>query len=149
MSNRHDLDEKLEQLLDRELRALPSRRAPSTLESRVLDELRRRAALAWWRQSYAHWPRGARTAFFLIGGGLGWVATLAGAWAVVNLPSLHDAVAPPASWLQQAAAIAGLAGNLATSLAHAVPPALLYEFAAVGAALYIALFALGVAAVHR
>ena len=146
MSDRPGLDEKLEQLLHRELRKLPPRRAPATLESRVLDELRRRAARAWWRQSFAHWPRTARTAFLLMGGGLGWAASLAGAWAVVNLPPLQESSAPLLSWVQQAGAVTGIAGDLATSLARAVPQPLLYEIAAVGAALYVVLFALGVAA---
>src|SRR6185437_10884347 len=56
----------LEQLLDRTLHPLPLRRAPPTLQSRVLEELQRRAALPWWRRSFAHWPSAARAGFVLV-----------------------------------------------------------------------------------
>lgn len=49
-----DPEEKLERLIHRTLRDLAPRRAPRTLEARVFAELERRAALPWWRQSYAH-----------------------------------------------------------------------------------------------
>ena len=62
--------EALERLLDRALHELPSRRAPPTLESRVIRELDRRAALPWWRRSFAHWPLLARAGFLVIGAAL-------------------------------------------------------------------------------
>ena len=59
-------EEELERLVDRALHDLPLRRAPHTLESRVFAELERRAALPWWRRSFAHWPLPARSAFLVI-----------------------------------------------------------------------------------
>jgi hypothetical protein len=56
----------LESLIDRTLRAQPARRAPRTLESRVVAELARRAALPWWHKSYAHWPAVVRGGFFVL-----------------------------------------------------------------------------------
>jgi hypothetical protein len=58
--------EKLELLIHDQLSALPGRTAPRALESRVLAELSRRAALPWWRRSYTHWPVGLRYAFILL-----------------------------------------------------------------------------------
>jgi len=58
--------ERLERLAHQVLRSLPDRAAPPALESRVLLALGRRAALPWWRRSYAHWPVGLRCAFILL-----------------------------------------------------------------------------------
>jgi hypothetical protein len=67
--------DKLESLIHRNLRSLPERTAPGTLESRILLALDRRAALPWWRRSYVHWPAALRYAFIL--------ALAAGAMAVL------------------------------------------------------------------
>ena len=61
--NTHD-PEKLEASIQRVLRSLPDRKAPASLETRVLRELDRRAALPWWRKSFAYWPYPARIAFY-------------------------------------------------------------------------------------
>jgi hypothetical protein len=61
--------EDLERLVHRSLREIPDRRAPRTLESRVLAELQRRASIPWWRKSYAHWPAFARGAFLVASAG--------------------------------------------------------------------------------
>jgi len=54
----------LEVAIHRTLRAQPLRRAPRSLESRVLAELARQAGLPWWHKSYAFWPAPVRAAFF-------------------------------------------------------------------------------------
>jgi hypothetical protein len=56
----------LENFVQRALASLPDRRAPLTLEARVLAEIERRAALPWWRRSFAHWPAAARGAFLVV-----------------------------------------------------------------------------------
>ena len=131
--------EALERLLDRALHGLPLRRAPLTLESRVFGELERRAALPWWRRSFAHWPPLARAIFLVICGALIKLAFLGGATAVAGVRSL--------SWTQEAGVLVASAGNLAALLAH-TPPAWVYEVIAVCAVLYAILFGLG-AAVYR
>jgi len=80
--------EALERLLDRALRELPLRRAPRALETRVIRELERRAALAWWRRSFAHWPLLARAGFLVICGALISAVFLGGATAVTGIRSL-------------------------------------------------------------
>lgn len=146
MNERSEAEKGLERLLDRTLRELPARRAPPTLESRVLGELERRAARPWWRRSFAHWPQAARTAFVLICGGLIGLAFLGGAWAAVGLRWLHESGALSIPWARQAMAITGVAGELAALLADAVPAAWLYDGLAVSAVLYAALFGLCIAA---
>jgi hypothetical protein len=133
----HESHEALARLLDRTLHELPLRRAPLTLESRVLGELERRAALPWWRRSFAYWPPLARAAFVVICGALIRLAFLGGTTAVAGVRSL--------SWV---GVLTASAGNLATLLAHTAPPTWAYEGIAVCAVLYAVLFGLG-AAVYR
>jgi hypothetical protein len=132
--------EALERLLDRALHGLPLRRAPVTLESRVFGELERRAALPWWRRSFAHWPPLARAIFLVICGALIKLAFLGGTTAVAGVRSL--------SWTQEAGVLVASAGNLAALLAHTPPPLWAYEAIAVCAVLYAILFGLG-AVVYR
>jgi hypothetical protein len=128
------------QLLDRTLRELPLRRAPPTLEARVIGELERRAALPWWRRSFAHWPLFARGAFLVICGALIRLAFLGGAAAVARVDSLV--------WARQAGMLVMSFGNLAAAMARISPPHWLYEGAAVCGGLYAVLFGLG-AVVYR
>jgi hypothetical protein len=129
-----------ESLFDRTLRELPPRRAPSTLESRVLRELERRAALPWWRRSFSHWPVPARAVFLAICLALIRLAFVGGAMAAAGVGSL--------TWARRFAVLMVSAGNLAASLARIAPPAWFYDGIAVCAVLYALLFGLG-AAVYR
>jgi hypothetical protein len=137
-----------EQLFDPALRELPLRRAPATLESRVIGELERRAALPWWRRSFAHWPLPARAAFLVICGALISLAFIGGDTAVARLHLLHDSGALSLSWAHQAGVLVGSAANLAALFARTVPPAWLYAGIGVCAVLYAVLFGLGAAVYH-
>jgi hypothetical protein len=144
----NDSDETLERAVDRALCELPPRRAPHTLESRVFAELERRAALPWWRHSFAHWPLPARAAFLVICIALIGFVFVGGAAAMDGLKSLRDSGALSLSWAREAGVLMASAGNLSALLTRAVPPGLLYAGLAVCAALYAVLFGLG-AAVYR
>jgi hypothetical protein len=141
-------DETLERRVDRALRELPLRSAPGTLESRVFAELERRAALPWWRRSFAHWPLAARAGFLVICIALIGLAFAGGTAAMDGLRSLNDSGALSLAWAREAWVLMSSAGNLLTSLWRAVPPLLLYGGLAVCAVLYAVLFGLG-AAVYR
>jgi hypothetical protein len=139
-------DDRLERLLSSTMRALPARRAPHTLESRVLEELARRAALPWWRRSFGHWPTFARASFVAACGALVGIALLGGSWMTAAIRSLQESDALSGSWLRQAAAITGTVGNLSASLVQAIPPEWLSLGLGAAALLYAFLFGLGVAA---
>ena len=141
-------EEELERLVDRALHDLPVRRAPGTLESRVFAELDRRAALPWWRRSFAHWPLPARAAFLVICIAFIGLALIGAATAMDGLRYLNDSGALSLAWAREAVVLMASAGNLLTSLWRAVPPAWAYAGLAVCAALYAVLFGLG-AAVYR
>jgi len=55
--------EELEKFIHRELRGLPVRRAPSTLEGRVLAAIEHRASIAWYHKSWSYWPAAVRGVF--------------------------------------------------------------------------------------
>ncbi len=145
MTEPADAEGQLARLFERTLRDLPLQRAPSTLEARVLSELRRRASLPWWRRSFSHWPALARACF-----GLGIAVLIAwifagGALLMENLRSLPVSGERWIPWGRSAAALAGAIAQPAAALARAVPVAWIYEGLAVSAALYAALFGLGIA----
>ncbi|MBT5903851.1 MAG: hypothetical protein HOH58_17255 [Opitutaceae bacterium] len=62
--------EQLEQKIHAVLREQPARRAPMSLEQRVLGEIARRQALPWWQRSFVYWPNSVRLAFLVIATGI-------------------------------------------------------------------------------
>jgi len=146
MNKRTDTEERVERLLSRELRALPPRSAPRTLESRVFSELARRAARPWWQRSFADWPMGPRVAFVLICIALVGATFLGGVSAFVGVRSLSEVGALLLVWMQPALVIMASVGGLAALLVRVIPPFWFYAGLAVGAMLYVTLFGLGAAA---
>src|SRR5471030_2753064 len=108
-SDHHD---KLEQLISRTLREQPPRRAPRALEQRVLAELERRAALPWWRQSFAHWPLAARGSFFVLSAAVA-ALMVASLFAMTRSSAAAQAaseVSARFAWLELARAVADSIG---------------------------------------
>jgi hypothetical protein len=128
-------EDPLEPMFDRALRELPLRRAPTSLESRVLRELERRAMLPWWRRSFTHWPLMARAAFLVICGASAGLAITGAATAAADVRSLY--------WAREIGALMASGGSLLTLLTHIAPPLWLYEGIAVCGMLYAVLFGLG------
>ena len=58
--------EELEKFIHRELRGLPARPAPSTLEARVLAAIEHRAGIAWYHKSWTYWPPIVRALFLVV-----------------------------------------------------------------------------------
>ncbi|MEY2881497.1 MAG: hypothetical protein RLZZ15_3877 [Verrucomicrobiota bacterium] len=138
-----DPRENLEHALHRALRALPPRRAPHTLSVRVLAELARRAALPWWRQSYAHWPAAMRAAFFLLSAA---AAALVVAGSVALFRGADATVASAALAYQPALEfVASLAGS-AAAIYEAIPRLWLAGAFALVVAAYAALVGVGAVA---
>ena len=140
------MDEKLEQVVTAALRDLPLRRAPRTLESRVLTELQQRAALAWWHRSFTHWPMAARSAFVALNIALVGVTFLNGISGVVGGRSFTEFAAMVMMWLRPFLAVLSSVGDLTPVLVRSIPHGWLYIGVAVGAVLYVVLFGLGAAA---
>jgi hypothetical protein len=148
MNKRVESEQKLEQVLHQALAGLPPRRAPGTLESRVANELARRAQLPWWRASFANWPVAARVMFVLVCAVLVAVTILGGVSAYLGDRSFEEATAVLLSWARPFLTRVSSAGGLVALLLHVIPPLWLYGTLGVGTFLYVTLFGLG-AAVYR
>jgi hypothetical protein len=138
--------DKLEQIVGYALRDLPQRRAPVSLESRVLGELQRRSAFSWWRRSFAHWPLLARSLLIVVCGALIGLTMLGGTWAVPVFQPLSDVGALSSSWVNPVSSVLAFAGGLATLLERTIPPVWFYVGFSVAVMLYLILFGLGAAA---
>jgi hypothetical protein len=139
-------EENLGKLMTEALHGLPLRRAPLDLESRVLDELQRRAAQVWWRRSFTHWPTAARTAFVVLNIALVAGTFLNGFSSVVGGRSFSEFTAMLLMWMRPFLTVLSSVGGLTPVLLHSIPQGWLYVGLAVSAVLYTALFGLGAAA---
>jgi len=136
-------DLKLEQLVHQMLRPLPDRKAPRSLESRVLAGIAARQAMPWWRQSFAHWPLPVRGAFLALAGGLVAGFVLLGATGAADLlPALRGFLAP----LAQVRSVATFVADLGATVFRSIPTLWLYGVVAFIATLYAALVGLGATA---
>ena len=138
----------LEKLIHQTLRSLPDRRAPHTLEARVMAAIEARAALPWWRQSFAQWPVVARCGFLLVSGGLVKVALLAAVWVMTGFDNSQyvSAFAEQFVWFEHTRAAVESVGHFLVLIYRNIPSLWLYGSLAVLASLYAALFGLGAAA---
>jgi hypothetical protein len=140
--------ERLETALHGALRRLPGRKAPWTLEARVLEEIARRAALPWWRKSFAGWPVAAKAGFIA-------TCVLADALIMLTLLAANQTHAAQAvsgnlssviGWYAMGRDAVGAAGVKLSSLVASVPRLWLYGTVAAVASSYAALGAIGAAA---
>jgi len=95
-------DKNLEHLIARVVRDLPARRAPSTLESRVMQAIAAREALPCCRKSFAHWPFFVRAVFLVLSATLaaGTVWVLLRALGAIPVAEAGQVVSAPLVWWQ-------------------------------------------------
>jgi hypothetical protein len=146
MNNRTDADQKLDRVLSQALRGMPLRKAPLSLESRVMNELARRAAMPWWRASFAGWPVAARVGFVLACAGLIAATILGGVSAILGDRPVSEASAVVLAWFSPVLTLISSVGGLFAVLYRVIPPLWLYGGLGVGIFLYVSLFGLGAAA---
>jgi len=139
------LDREMEVRVGQALRTLPDRRAPATLESRVLDALARRVPLPWWRRSFGEWPAPARVAFGVTSAVLVVITVLAVAAATANLGSLGASPALATPVLRDASVFLVITRTLSVSLASTLSSSWVLGCLIASAALYAALFGLAIA----
>lgn len=140
--------EELEKFIDRNLRSLPVRRAPRSLESRVLAAIERQALIPWYHKSWSYWPAAIRASFLAVATGVTG-AVVAAFYLLINGVETSALVAQADARLSlftkayhTAVWIAEFAANLFSS----IPPLWLYGGVALVAALYATFFGLGAAA---
>jgi len=99
--------EDLEKFIHQTLRSLPARRAPHSLEARVRAAIEARAALPWWKQSFAQWPVAARFAFVIASAGLAKLAIMAVVWGMAGFDGTEfaNAFSTQLGWIQTVSAV--------------------------------------------
>jgi len=138
--------EKLESFVDHLARSQPQRRAPASLEARVLAQLAvRHAAVPWWRKSFMHWPLAARATFLIASYGFVRLA-IAGVMSVISFVGSREVAGEALSWARSSGAAVLETISIGADVVHAIPPTWLYGAAAVGFVLYAVLFSLGTVA---
>jgi hypothetical protein len=148
MTPKPEPNPEMEQLIHRTLRDLPPRRAPSSIEQRVLTEIARRAARPWWRKSFAHWPIPALAVFVVVSAALVKLAFMAGVWVMagVDTTSLKDVLAQPLSWVESGLVVVHAVTGFCDIMLRNIPPLWLYGGLVFFASMYATLFGLGAAA---
>jgi hypothetical protein len=138
--------EKLESLVGELARGQPLRRAPASLEARVLAQLAlQQAPMPWWRRGFTHWPLTARAAFLIASYGFVRLA-IAGVMSLAAFVGSRDFAGTAISWVHGGAETLSAVASLGSILVHTIPPAWLYGAAAFGFVLYALLFGLGTVA---
>ncbi|MEO6569155.1 MAG: hypothetical protein ABIO94_10375 [Opitutaceae bacterium] len=138
-------EQRLERLIRKTLRELPARRAPASLEQRVLAEIERRAARPWWQKSYPHWPLVARCGFLIGSAAVLKIVIMAAVWVLVGFESAPfvEAFSTSFAWLQALTDLAESLWQFCAAVLSTVPRFWLYAGAVCFAAMYATLFGLG------
>ena len=143
------LDEaRLERLIGGMLRDQPLRRAPASLEARVLARIQQQQELAveWWRTGFTHWPMLARVSVALV---LLLVAKLTldlVVWVFSGPTPVNQTVESSVSWAKSTATLFSTLIDLCAALFHVIPAHWLTLGLAFAAGMYFMLFALGATA---
>jgi hypothetical protein len=137
----------LESFVQKAVRDLPSRKAPRSLESRVLAEIARREALPWWQRSWTYWPAPVRWAFLILTAAVA-AAVLYGAVTLLRGAS-SDLAAQASAPLDRALGLWGALkslGRVSADLTRLIPAPWLYSILGGFALVYAMLFGIGATA---
>ncbi|MDI1318744.1 MAG: hypothetical protein PSW75_00935, partial [bacterium] len=140
--------ERLEQLVHRELRSLPLRRAPRSLEARVLAALEHQAAVAWYHKSWSYWPAAVRAAFLAFATAVtgGVLAAFYLVFNGVDTGALAAAAGARLGFFTKLYHAAVWTADFTANVFGSIPSLWLYGGVALVAALYATFFGLGAAA---
>ncbi len=140
--------EELEQFIHQSLRTLPPRRAPRTLEARVLAALEHRATVPWYHQSWSAWPQAVRAAFLALATGFAG-AFVAGFYVLssgIDTSALAAQASARLSFFTKLYHVSAWVFELGANQISSIPSLWLYGGLALIAALYATFFGLSAAA---
>ena len=138
----------LEKLIHDTLQELPQRKAPRSLEMRVMAELARRQALPWWQKSWAHWPAAVRWSFLVISAAFA-AAMIFGFVSLFrsgSLDAVSATVSKPLTWLSMIVGTARALSSAFSDMFGAIPGPWLYGGLAALGFVYATVFSLGATA---
>jgi len=133
--------EQLERWAARLLSEQPPRRAPDSLEQRVMAQVRQRAQRPWWQCSFWDWPLAARLVLLcasIVSGLLG-LRVMNWLLSPIESVSLTEKLPHSVSWMETLF-------NAAAAVMHYLPPLWIYGALAILGVMYATLFGLGAAA---
>ena len=140
--------EELEKFIHQQLRGLPARPAPRSLESRVQTALEERALIPWYHKSWSYWPAAIRSAFLVLATSAAG-AVVAGfyfGFAGVNTGAIAAEAGQRLSFFTKLYHVANWIADLSAQVLASIPQLWLYGGLAVMAVLYATFFGLGAAA---
>jgi hypothetical protein len=134
---------KLERLIGGIARAQPARRAPLSLERRVLSELRRQV-LPWWQQNFLYWPLLARVLLMMVGVVVARLCLGVTTWigGGSRLLASHSTFALPAELGHKMLNVATGTRDLGLVVIHAIPSTWIVVALVVTAVFYATFFGL-------
>jgi len=141
-------EKELEQLIHQTLRSLPDRKAPGTLESRVLAAIEHRATIAWYHKSWGYWPAAVRAAFLAVATALGG-ASVAACYLLsqgLDVGAAAREVGARFEWVTKLCNAGIWCVDLVNHFVGDVSPLWIYGGLGLVAALYATFFGLGAAA---
>lgn len=135
--------DKLEKLISGIARAQPARRAPMSLEQRVLGELRRQV-LPWWQQNFLYWPLFARVLLMMVGLVVARLCLGVSSWVGggSRLLPTHGALNLPAEFGHKMLNVATGTKDLGLVVIHAIPTMWIVIALGVTAVFYATFFGL-------
>lgn len=139
-SERQGRQDRLEQLVSSVARGQPPRRAPDSLQARVLAQLA--TPVPWWRKGFTSWPMAARVAFLVASVGLVQFV-LSGFMSLTDLIGSGEVIGTARSWAHSGTEVVSITASTGSFVLHAIPPMWLYGAAAFAFCLYALLFGLG------
>lgn len=137
--------EELEQFIHQNLRSLPARRAPRSLESRVMAALEQQAMIPWYHKSWSYWPAAIRASFLAVATGITGAMVVA-FYLGLNGVEQSSFVAQAGERLSIFASLYHAAVwsiDLVAQLVGRIPSLWLYGGAAIVALMYATFFGLG------
>jgi len=114
-----EYEDKLAAEIDRELKALPELKAPSTLLQRVWKTIEARRRLPWYQQSWSAWPAPLRAAALIILASF-FASLCFGVWKLPDTEGYMTASHQAAGWFSGLAALWKALNALVGTLAQAV-----------------------------
>lgn len=145
-TTRDGRDSSLELLIGQLARSQPLRRAPGSLEHRVLAQLAQQQTTApAWRKGFTHWPLAARAAFLIASVGFVWL-TVTEFLTWMSFLGSGQITGTAMSWLHVSTEVASPLMSAGSFVLRAIPSEWLYAAAAAGFLLYAMLFGLGTVA---
>jgi hypothetical protein len=138
----------LEKFIHQQLRDLPPRRAPDSLESRVLAAIEQQAGIPWYHKSWSHWPAFVRMVFLVLATGAtaGFILAFYSGFNGADANLVMARAGEKLSFFTQMYHVATWIVDFGRQIVASIPPVWLYGAAALVAALYGTFLGIGAAA---